>query len=159
MSWLQSAGLDQHTILVIVGDHGEGLGSHGEGTHGFFVYDYAVHVPLIIATPFDELHGVRVESQVSLVDVFPTVLALAGIDAKATRPRAIARPVDVPARSAGERLRVQRVDASEPAVRVECAPLRCARRDTSSSRRRGPSCTTSLRIRAKRRTSSHSIGP
>jgi arylsulfatase A-like enzyme/tetratricopeptide (TPR) repeat protein len=80
MSWLQNAGLDQKSIVVIAGDHGESLGSHGEGTHGFFVYDYAVHVPLIVAAPLEELRGVRIESQVSLVDVFPTVLALAGID-------------------------------------------------------------------------------
>ena len=45
------AGLDEQTMIVIVGDHGEGLGSHGEGTHGFFVYDYALHVPFIVATP------------------------------------------------------------------------------------------------------------
>jgi len=83
VSWLRSAGLDQRTILVIVGDHGEGLGSHGEGTHGFFVYDYAVRVPMVIASPFDELRGVHFDSQVSLVDVFPTVLAMAGIDSKA----------------------------------------------------------------------------
>jgi arylsulfatase A-like enzyme/predicted Zn-dependent protease len=83
VSWLQSTGLDQRTVVVIAGDHGEGLGSHGEGTHGFFVYDYAVHVPFIIATPFDELHGVRVESQVSLVDIFPTLLALTGLESKA----------------------------------------------------------------------------
>jgi arylsulfatase A-like enzyme/Tfp pilus assembly protein PilF len=80
LSWLRNAGLDQRTIIVIVGDHGEGLGSHGEGTHGFFVYDYALHVPFIVATPIDGLKGVRVDSQVSLVDVFPTVLALTGID-------------------------------------------------------------------------------
>ncbi len=83
LAWLRTAGLDQQTIIVVVGDHGEGLGSHGEGTHGFFIYDYAVHVPFIVATPFDELRGVRVDSQVSLVDVFPSVLALAGIDSKA----------------------------------------------------------------------------
>ncbi len=83
VSWLRNAGLDQHTIVVVVGDHGEALGSHGEGTHGFFVYDYAVHVPFIVATPFDQLHGVRVDTQVSLVDVFPTVLALTGIESKA----------------------------------------------------------------------------
>jgi arylsulfatase A-like enzyme/tetratricopeptide (TPR) repeat protein len=83
VSWLQAAGLEQHTIVVVVGDHGEGLGSHGEGNHGFFVYDYAVHVPFIIATPFEELRGVHVDTQVSLVDVFPTVLALAGIERKA----------------------------------------------------------------------------
>lgn len=80
VSWLRNAGLDEKTIFVILGDHGEGLGSHGEGTHGYFIYDYAVHVPFIVATPFDELHGVRVEDQVSLVDVFPTVLDLAGVD-------------------------------------------------------------------------------
>jgi arylsulfatase A-like enzyme/predicted Zn-dependent protease len=83
LAWLRTTGLDQQTIIVIVGDHGEGLGSHGEGTHGFFVYDYALHVPFIVATPIDELHGVRVDSQVSLVDVFPTVLALAGVDSNA----------------------------------------------------------------------------
>jgi len=52
------------------GDHGEALGSHGEGTHGFFIYNGVMRVPFIVATPFDELQGVRVDSQVSLVDVF-----------------------------------------------------------------------------------------
>jgi tetratricopeptide (TPR) repeat protein len=83
VSWLHEAGLDQKTIIVILGDHGEGLGSHGEGTHGYFVYDYALLVPFIVTTPFEELRGVRVDSQVSLVDVFPTVLALAGVDSSA----------------------------------------------------------------------------
>ena len=82
LAWLRTNGLDQQTVVVIVGDHGEGLGSHGEGTHGFFVYDYALHVPFIVASPIEDLHGVRVDSQVSLVDVFPTVLDLAGIDRK-----------------------------------------------------------------------------
>jgi arylsulfatase A-like enzyme len=75
-SWLKASGLEQKTVVVAVGDHGEGLGSHGEGTHGYFVYDYALHVPLIIATPFRELSGVRVTAPVSIVDIFPTVLAL-----------------------------------------------------------------------------------
>jgi len=80
VSWLRSAGLDGKTILLVVGDHGEGLTSHGEGTHGYFIYDYVVHVPFIVSTPFEELQGVRVDSQVSVVDIFPTVLALAGIE-------------------------------------------------------------------------------
>ena len=80
VSWLQANGLDKKTVVVITGDHGEGLGSHGEGTHGYFVYDYAMRVPFLVATPFTELQGVRVESQVSAVDVYPTVLALTGID-------------------------------------------------------------------------------
>lgn len=83
VSWLDKAGLQRKTILVVLGDHGEGLGSHGEGTHGYFLYDYALHVPLVVAAPFGALRGVRVDAQVSLVDVFPTVLALAGIDLKA----------------------------------------------------------------------------
>jgi choline-sulfatase len=82
LTWLRSTGIDQRTIIVIVGDHGEALGSHGEGTHGYFIYDYAQHVPFIVATPIDRLQGVRVDSQVSLVDVFPTVLALTGIEVK-----------------------------------------------------------------------------
>jgi arylsulfatase A-like enzyme/Tfp pilus assembly protein PilF len=81
VSWLHAKGLDKRTVLVVIGDHGEGLGSHGEGTHGYFVYDYALHVPFLMATPFTELRGVRVDAQVSAVDVFPTVLALLGIDA------------------------------------------------------------------------------
>ncbi len=80
VSWLRANGIDRKTVLIIMGDHGEGLGSHGEGTHGYYVYDYALHVPFLVVTPFAELAGVRVDSQVSAVDVFPTVLELSGID-------------------------------------------------------------------------------
>ena len=78
LSWLEANGLDKSTVLVLVGDHGEGLGNHGEGTHGYFIYDYAVHVPLIIATPFESLGGVRVPSQVRVVDIFPTLIDILG---------------------------------------------------------------------------------
>jgi arylsulfatase A-like enzyme/tetratricopeptide (TPR) repeat protein len=83
VSWLRDKGLDRKTIVVVMGDHGEALGSHGEGTHGFFVYDYAMRVPFLLSTPFTELRGVRVDAQVSAVDVFPTLLALSGIDVSA----------------------------------------------------------------------------
>jgi arylsulfatase A-like enzyme/Tfp pilus assembly protein PilF len=83
VSWLHANGLDGKTVIVVIGDHGEGLGSHGEGNHGYFVYDYALHVPFVVVTPFPELRGVRVASEVSSVDVFPTVLDLAGIDVTA----------------------------------------------------------------------------
>jgi len=75
-AWLEKNGLDKNTILILIGDHGEGLGSHGEGTHGYFIYDYAVHVPFIAVTPFEGLRGIRVSSQVRAVDVFPTLLEL-----------------------------------------------------------------------------------
>ena len=78
LRWLENNGLDKSTVLVLVGDHGEGLGSHGEGTHGYFIYDYAIHVPLIIVTPFESLQGVRVASQTRVVDIFPTLMEILG---------------------------------------------------------------------------------
>jgi arylsulfatase A-like enzyme/tetratricopeptide (TPR) repeat protein len=80
VSWLHANGMDRKTVIVVMGDHGESLGSHGEATHGYFAYDATLHVPLLIVTPFRELSRVRVDSQVSSVDVFPTVLGLAGVD-------------------------------------------------------------------------------
>ena len=77
-SWLEQNGLDKKTVLVLAGDHGEGLGNHGEATHGFFIYDSALHVPLIVVTPFAEMRGVRVSAQSQLADIFPTVLDLVG---------------------------------------------------------------------------------
>lgn len=83
IAWLESNGLDDDTIIVLIGDHGEGLGSHGEGTHGYFIYDYAAHVPFIVATPLPGTRGVRVSSQVRSVDVFPTILGLLGLESRA----------------------------------------------------------------------------
>jgi arylsulfatase A-like enzyme/tetratricopeptide (TPR) repeat protein len=80
VAWLERTGLDRSTVLVLVGDHGEGLGSHGEGSHGYFIYDYAIHVPLIVVAPLQGLQDKRVGCQVGTVDVFPTVLELAGLD-------------------------------------------------------------------------------
>ncbi|MBN2205830.1 MAG: sulfatase-like hydrolase/transferase [Candidatus Aminicenantes bacterium] len=77
--WLERSGLDRRTVVVLVGDHGEALGSHGESSHGYFIYDYAVHVPFLIVAPFRQGRGVRVPSQVSTVDVFATVLDLVKI--------------------------------------------------------------------------------
>jgi len=62
------------TLVVVVGDHGEMLGEHGEQTHGFFLYDAAIHVPLLVTGP-----GVParvVPNQARIVDVMPTVLDL-----------------------------------------------------------------------------------
>lgn len=79
LEFLQSNARFENTIVVVVGDHGESLGDHGEQQHGFFVYDAAVQIPLIVAGP-----GVPVRvvpDQVRIVDVMPTILELAGIGA------------------------------------------------------------------------------
>ncbi|HJT16476.1 MAG TPA: sulfatase-like hydrolase/transferase [Thermoanaerobaculia bacterium] len=63
-----------HTIVVVVADHGEGLGEHGEDEHGYYIYDYAVHVPFILRIP--GVRPMRVTSQVRTIDIAPTVMQL-----------------------------------------------------------------------------------
>ncbi|HUL76262.1 MAG TPA: sulfatase-like hydrolase/transferase [Vicinamibacteria bacterium] len=77
VSWLKGSGLWGRTVLVLLADHGESLGEHGERTHTFFVYDATQHVPLIVRTPWGD-RG-RSRAQVSTVDVMPTVLDLVGL--------------------------------------------------------------------------------
>lgn len=80
LSWLDQNGLRKHTIVAVIGDHGEGLGDHGEQTHGYFIYDYAVRVAFILSPPVDALHGLEVSSQVRTIDLYPTLLAASGIE-------------------------------------------------------------------------------
>lgn len=72
------------TAIVAAGDHGESLGEHGEQTHGMLLFDAALRVPLIISAPFVR-GGVRPDT-VSVVDVLPTVLALAALPADPLLP-------------------------------------------------------------------------
>jgi arylsulfatase A-like enzyme/uncharacterized protein HemY len=78
-SWLESNGLLEKTFIVFAGDHGESLGEHEEQSHGFFVYQSAIHVPLIIVTPFPKLQGVVSSEVTTLSDVLPTVCDMAGL--------------------------------------------------------------------------------
>lgn len=71
--------LRDNLFLVFASDHGESLGEHQESTHGFFIYQAALHVPLIITTPFPELQARTSRETVGLVDVMPTVCEMAGI--------------------------------------------------------------------------------
>jgi arylsulfatase A-like enzyme/Tfp pilus assembly protein PilF len=77
--WLDENDLTDNTILVLVGDHGEGLGEHNESTHGYYIYDYVVHVPLLIVTPFAAFQNQRRSQQVRTIDLMPTVEEMAGI--------------------------------------------------------------------------------
>lgn len=79
VEWLKKNGLTERTIIAVIGDHGEGLGDHGEMSHGYFIYDYAVHVPFILSTPVDELNGLEISSQVRTIDLYPTLLQASGI--------------------------------------------------------------------------------
>ncbi len=76
---LRQWNLMDNTLVVLTSDHGEGLGEHQEKTHGIFIYDATLHVPLIFSNP-KILCGSRIVSdQVGLVDVMPTILDLLNI--------------------------------------------------------------------------------
>jgi arylsulfatase A-like enzyme/Tfp pilus assembly protein PilF len=79
LAYLDEHHLTDHTIVVVMGDHGESLGEHGEGTHGFFVYQATMHVPLVIRAPFSTMAGRRVADTVRSVDILPTALELLGV--------------------------------------------------------------------------------
>lgn len=66
-------------IVAIVSDHGESLGAHGEETHGVFLYDETIRVPLLLKVPQNQMAAKHVPSKVSLVDLAPTLLEAAGI--------------------------------------------------------------------------------
>lgn len=76
-AFLRQQGIYERSLIVLASDHGEGLGEHGEKTHGFFVYNSTLHVPLIVRMP--QAAPRAVPDEVSLVDVMPTVLQGLGI--------------------------------------------------------------------------------
>lgn len=77
--FLEKNNLVDETFLIFASDHGESLGEHRESTHGFFVYQEGIHVPLVFVTPFTPLQGVTCDRVVSLVDIMPTILEMAEI--------------------------------------------------------------------------------
>jgi len=79
LGFLDSRHLLDRTIVVVIGDHGESLGEHGERTHGLFVYEGVLRVPFIIRAPFTGLRGRQVDEPTRSIDMMPTVLDLLGI--------------------------------------------------------------------------------
>src|SRR4030081_1457591 len=89
LSQLHARGLYDNSVIAVMADHGEALGDHGEDTHGIFLYDETIHVPLVIKLPGPDESGKnlagrapakktpagrRIENPVELVDVLPTIL-------------------------------------------------------------------------------------
>jgi arylsulfatase A-like enzyme/Flp pilus assembly protein TadD len=73
-------------LIVLLSDHGEGLGDHGEDEHGVFLYDEAIHVPLLVRLPGAQRAGATTARPVQLLDVAPTVLGLLGLPVPETLP-------------------------------------------------------------------------
>ncbi len=78
-AFLKEKGLYDRAVIVMMSDHGEGLGDHGEDEHGLLLYREDLHVPLMVRLPGARRAGEKVSRPVGLVDVFPTVTALLGI--------------------------------------------------------------------------------
>jgi arylsulfatase A-like enzyme len=80
---LDRAGIDDRTLVVIVADHGEGLGELGVVGHNASLRDYEVRVPLVVRVPGRKRESRRVEQQVEVVSLGATILDLLGIEAPA----------------------------------------------------------------------------
>jgi len=78
VGYLKQRGWYEDSLIIVVGDHGEGLGEHKEQTHGIFLYDSTLHVPLIIKLPGRNTGGV-IQRQVRTTDILPTVLDVLNI--------------------------------------------------------------------------------
>jgi arylsulfatase A-like enzyme len=89
--------LPGRTLIVLLSDHGEALGEHGEEAHNFYLYNSTLQVPLVIILDGAVEPGTTIEANVSLVDVRPTVLELLGlgdsdpIDGRSLAPALLSR--------------------------------------------------------------------
>jgi hypothetical protein len=79
VAYLEEAGLDGKTVLVVTSDHGEAFWEHGAMAHGSNLYDEAVKVPLIIRYPSKYAQPQRIDAQVRHIDLLPTIVDLAGV--------------------------------------------------------------------------------
>ena len=90
---VRAKGLYDRATIVLLADHGEGLGDHGEDEHGMFLYRETIQVPLIVKLRDSRAGNRRVSDPVQQIDVVPTLLDLAGIEQdEAFRGRSL-RPV------------------------------------------------------------------
>ncbi len=80
ISWLKLVGLYDRSLIVVLSDHGESLGDHGEKEHGFFVYNSTVHIPLIVKPPVGSgFRPGRVAKPAETTAVPSTLVQLAGV--------------------------------------------------------------------------------
>lgn len=85
ISYLKKQGWYDQALVIIAGDHGEGLGEHDEDTHGIFLYDSTTRVPLILKLPGRQSINRQVDAQVGTTDILPTVLDLLSLPPLARR--------------------------------------------------------------------------
>jgi len=122
VSYLEQHGLKDRTLIVVVGDHGEGLGEHKEREHGLMLYNSTLRVPLITSYPSLCKPGHEVSQAVSLVDLFPTIGDCLGLKgAEKLHARSLRQALR------GEPLapRPCYAETEIPFLEHRCAPQRC----------------------------------
>jgi arylsulfatase A-like enzyme len=75
---LKRRGDYDRALIVLLSDHGEGLGDHGEMEHGIFLYAETTRVPLVVKLPGGRQAGRRVAQPVQHIDLLPTILEQVG---------------------------------------------------------------------------------
>lgn len=80
--FLRNEDLLEDTLIVITADHGENLGDHGLAGHHFCLYDSLLHIPLIISYPYLFNGKEKFKSNVSSIDILPTIASICNIDTK-----------------------------------------------------------------------------
>lgn len=83
ISFLKQSDVYRGSLIVLLSDHGESLGEHGEAEHGFFVYNSTIHIPLIVKPPVQSgFPSGDTDRPVETIAVAPTLLRLAGLHDK-----------------------------------------------------------------------------
>ncbi len=123
LGFLEKNGWYKDGLIIAVGDHGEGLGEHGEDTHGIFLYDSTLRVPLLMKLPGGAQAGAVSEVPVRTTDTLPTVLDVLGLPSADRLPGRSLRT------SAGGEVPLADLLLAETdyPVRFGWAPLRAAR--------------------------------
>ena len=78
LAGLGQLGIYRQAMVVVLSDHGEGLGDHGEDEHGMLLYREALEVPLLVKLPGNELANTTIDGAVQLIDLAPTLAERAG---------------------------------------------------------------------------------
>lgn len=78
---LERLGVYDRAVVMLISDHGEGLGDHGEPEHGILLYREILQVPLLLKLPDGFRAGDTVADPVQLVDVYPTIKEIVGLPA------------------------------------------------------------------------------
>jgi arylsulfatase A-like enzyme/Tfp pilus assembly protein PilF len=112
-------------VIVLVGDHGEGLGEHGEDTHGIFLYDTTTHVPLLVKLPVEKPAAKVVSAQVRTTDILPTLLDWSGDKSQPHFDGSSLRPYIMGSETAGRTA----IGETDYPLRFGWAPLRSVRAD------------------------------